>query len=94
MIYLQLFLVCKLFTNIGKLYLIRKDFSCRFQIWSQNWNICFSEKVMKESANIFDFFCVRNHFKRACLGPKLKRDARQSAFLIFFENFKLSAFQI
>ena len=71
MIFLQFFFACKFFTNIGKLYLKRKDFSCSFQIWSQNWNICYSKKVIKENANICDFLCVRNHFKCARLGPKL-----------------------
>ena len=64
------FFACKFFTNIGKLYLKRKDFSCSFQIWSQNWNICSSKKSSEENSNVV-FFCVRNHFKRECLGPKL-----------------------
>ena len=38
-IFLQFFFVCKSFTNIGKLYLKRKEISSSFQIWSQNWNI-------------------------------------------------------
>ena len=71
MIFLQLFFVCKFFTNIGKLYLKRKEISSSFQIWSQNWNICSSKKVIKENANICDFFCVSNLSKHAHLGPKL-----------------------
>ena len=33
-IFLQFFFVCKSFTNIGKLYLKRKEISSSFQIWS------------------------------------------------------------
>ena len=56
MIFLQFFFACKFFTNIGKLYLKRKDFSCSFQIWSQNWNICYSKKSYKGKCEHLWFF--------------------------------------